>query len=52
MINIQKKTDNQKNLTQYLFNTINISIALLSQGILLKELLVLILNITGIDNVI
>ena len=26
MINIQKKTDNQKNLTQYLFNTINISI--------------------------
>ena len=26
MINIQKKTDNQKNFTQYLFNTINISI--------------------------
>ena len=26
MINIQKKNDNQKNLTQYLFNTINISI--------------------------
>ena len=25
MINIQKKTDNQKNFTQYLFNTINIS---------------------------